>query len=220
MSAMRRLSIFVLALAVVIAACGGDSEIASTSTTVDPVTTTTAAPTTTEATEAETTTTDPVATTAGATASGGPGCLEGTWILDNEAFVDALLAAFADAGMEAETLEPNDGTYMIDLSADGTFTGTRDEWGFSVVLPEGAFNITVNGTEMGTWSADDDTMTVTQTGSDLSVSATVEADGQEFELPDAPVPIPEAMQTDSAYTCDDETLTVTTEDVTTVMNRA
>ncbi|HUG32420.1 MAG TPA: lipocalin family protein [Acidimicrobiia bacterium] len=217
---MRRLSTLVLALALVTAACGGDSEDATTSTTVDPATTTTAAPTTTEATEAETTTTDAVTTTAEAAGSGGPDCLEGTWILDNDSFVDALLAAFADSGMEAESLEPNDGTYTIDLSADGTFTGTRDDWGFSVVMPEGAFNITVNGTETGTWSADDDTITVTQTGSDISAAATVEADGQEFELPEAPVPIPEAMQTDSVYTCDDDTLTVTTEDVTTVMNRA
>lgn len=213
---MRRLFTLVLALTVVAAACGGGSEDTTTSTIRDAATTTTETPTT----AAETTTTEAVTTTVEASGPVGPACLEGTWILDNDAFVEALVAAFADSGMEPESLDPNDGTYTIELAADGTFTGTRDDWGFSVVIPEGTFNITVNGTEMGTWSADDDTLSVTQTGADISVSATVEADGQEFELPEAPVPIPEAMQTDSTYTCDDDTLTVTTEDVTTVMTRA
>ncbi len=210
---MRRLSTLVLALAVLATACGGDSE--DTTTSIDDA----AAPTT-GAPATEATTTEAVTTTVEAPGRSGPACLEGTWILDNEAFVDALVAAFADSGMEPESLDPNDGTYTIELAADGTFTGTRDDWGFSLLISEGRFNIIINGTEMGTWSADDDTITVTQTGADVSVLATVEADGQQFELPEAPVPIPEAMQTDSTYICDGDTLAITTEDVTTVMTRA
>jgi hypothetical protein len=212
---MRRLLGLTLAVTMVASACGGEAE--DTTTTTAGSATTTEAPTTTAA---ETTTTEAVTTTVESSGEGGPACLEGTWILDNDAFVEALVAAFAESGMEAESLEPNDGVYTIELDADGTFTGTREDWGFSVVMPDGTFNITINGTEMGTWSADDDTMTVTQTGSDVSVSATVEADGQQFELPEAPVPIPEAMQTDSSYVCDGDTLRITTEDVTTVMTRS
>lgn len=199
----------------VVSACGGEAEDATTTTTDSP--TSTGAPTTTVA---ETTTTEAVTTTVESSGDGGPACLEGTWTLDNDAFVEALLTAFSESGMDPESLEPNDGLYTIELDADGTFTGTREDWGFSVVIPEGTFNIIINGTEMGTWSADEDTMTVTQTGSDVSVSATIEADGQQFELPEAPVPIPEAMQTDSSYVCDEDSLRVTTEDVTTVMSRS
>jgi hypothetical protein len=214
---MRRLFTLTLPVALLVSACGGEAEDTTTTTMDSATTTTTEAPPTTVV---ETTTTVAVATTLESSRDGGPACLEGTWILDNDAFVEALVAAFAESGVEAESLEPNDGVYTIELDADGTFTGTREDWGFSVVIPEGTFNITINGTEMGTWSADDDTMTVTQTGSDVSVSATVEADGQQFELPEAPVPIPEAMQTDSSYVCDGDTLRITTEDVTTVMRRS
>jgi hypothetical protein len=213
---MRRLFTLTLAVAMVVSACGGEAEDTTTPTT-DGGSATTEAPTTTVA---ETTTTEAVTTTVDSSGNGGPACLEGTWILDNDAFVEALVAAFEESGMDPESLEPNDGLYTIELDPDGTFTGTREDWGFSVVIPEGTFNITVNGTEMGTWSAGDDTMTVTQTGADVSVSATVEADGQQFELPEAPVPIPEAMQTDSSYVCDGDTLRLTTEDVTTVMRRS
>ena len=217
---MRRAPIPLFALALVAAGCTGGSE--GTTTTGDETTSTTASADTTTTVADTTTTTAPATTTTtgGASDGGGPDCLIGTWVLDNDAFVGALLDEFEASGMDAESLEPNDGTYTVELSPDGTFTGTRDDWGFAVTMTEGTFNVTVDGTETGTWSANEDTMSVSSTDSDMTVSATIEAGGQVQELPDSPVNVPEAIETESDYTCDEDTLEVTSEGVTTVMTRA
>lgn len=217
---MRRLSIFFVLL-LVAAACNGDA--GETTTTVDEITTSTeAVETTTTTAAADTTTTAPseTTTTAASSGAGGPDCLVGTWELDNESFVEAIRTAFDQPGMNLESVEPAGGTYTVELGADGEFSGTRDEWGFVIAMAEGTLDILINGTESGTWSADDSTLTVNSTGADVDVSMTMEVDGVTTELPSSSADVPGAMQTASSYSCEGDTLSVTSEGVTTVMNRA
>ena len=54
----------------------------------------------------------------------------------------------------------------------------------------------------------------------MSVSATIEADGQSFELPTSPVEVPEAIAEASTYQCDASTLTVNTDEFTFTLDRA
>jgi len=222
---MRRLPTLFVAVAVVIAACNGSAGDETTtsvgpSTTAGGADTTPAGTPTTASGETPTTAVPEASTTAPPATGGGPDCLVGTWVLDSEAFVEALSDVFADTGLDAQSLEANEGSYTVEMDADGTFTGTRDEWGFSVTLDEGTFDIVINGTESGTWTADETTLTVSDTESDVSVSASVEIGGQVQEMPESPVEVPEAIASESEYSCDANTLTVTSEGVTTVMNRA
>jgi hypothetical protein len=223
---MRRFPTLFVAIALVVAACNGSvgdeattsagpaTTVGDAGTTEGDTPTTAGGETTTTAAPEASTTTPPPAT------GGGPDCLVGTWVLDSEAFVGALTDLFAETGLDAQSLEANEGTYTVEMDADGTFTGIRDEWGLSIALDEGTFDIVINGTETGTWTADESTLTVSDTESDVSVSASVQVGGQVQEIPESPVDVPEAIASDSEYSCDADTLTVTSEGVTTVMNRA
>jgi hypothetical protein len=129
-------------------------------------------------------------------------------------------SAMNDADMAGASVEPTDGTYTVTFEPNGTYTGVRDEWGFAVDSPDGSVVIQMDGTETGSWSADGSTMTLQIDGSDVQVSARVEADGQSFELPNSPVQVPEAIAESSPYECDSDTLTVNTGEFTFVLDRA
>lgn len=220
---MRRLTLLLMALALVAAACspGDDEGTESTTTTVsggDETTTTSGGDdgeeTTTTAAEVDET------TTTQAPESQSESCVEGDWLLSTESFLATMEDIFSDAELGATEITPSEGTYMVSLDGDGTFTGVRDDWGFSVVTSDGTFHIRINGTEEGTWSADGSTMTVLITSSDVTTSSTVEFDGQTIQVPESPVDVPEALAESSSYTCNDNTLAVTTEGITIEMTRA
>ena len=220
---MRRLLTPILSIALVMTACSPADEAGDDSTTTsgaaDTTTsaaaerTTTAAAETTTTTAAETTTTAPAAT-------GGPSCVEGDWVFGPEGFVEAMRSVMTEEGMEGSEVAATDGTYTISFASDGTYTGVREDWGFSLATPDGTVVVSVSGEESGVWSADDSTITVTIESSDAQVSARVEADGQTFELPNSPVPVPEAIAESSSYECDSDTLTVTTDEATFQLDRA
>lgn len=204
------LSLVVLAA---VAGCGSSS---------DETTTTTAAGTTTTAAGAgdDTTTTVADATTTTETiAAGGADCVSGTWVIDSPVFLESLREVFAGEAQGGEITEVN-GTYTIEMAEDGTMSGQRDEWGFTVVTAEGTVAIIMDGTETGTWTATEDTITVEIATSDMSVSVTVEADGQTFTLGDSPVDIPDVITSASQYACDGDMLTVTSDGVEFVLARA
>lgn len=205
-----------LAVALVTVACSPDDAGDTTTTVSDesgtsvpddsqaPATTTTVAP--------ATTTTEP-ATTADA------GCVEGTWLLDIQSFINLMQDEFTAEGFPADAVTANDGTYAVTLAPGGEFTAERDAWGFDVTTGEGNFSISMTGTETGTWSADDSTITVTVTSSDVTVSSTAEVDGQVIEIPNSPVDVPDAVAEASSYTCEGDVLTVTTDGVAITLNR-
>ncbi len=200
-----------------LAACSPAEEADPTTTSEAAVETTTSEPapttTTTEAPEETTTTETPEA-------AGGPDCLVGSWVLDTESMLASLEDVFAQAGMGEGSVTAADGTYTVEMAADGTYNGERDGWGFSVSTPEGDVNMRMTGQESGTWSADDSTITVTVDTSDVTMEATVEAGGQVVQMPSAPVNVPDPIPTASAYTCEGDVLTVTSEDTTAILNRS
>ena len=159
-------------------------------------------------------------TTTTVASSAGSSCVEGTWVLDTESFVASMEALFSEEGFAADSISPNEGDYVVTFGADGTFTTERTEWGFTLETSEGTFRLTISGSETGTWAADDETITVTVTESDVTASSQAEVDGQVIELPEAPVDVPDAVAEDSAYVCSGNVLTVTTDDVDITLNRA
>lgn len=215
---MRRLISLLLVLGLVVAACspGSDdgSESTSTSDGSSEQTTTTAAG------DDSTTTSEAAApTTTQASSSQGSSCVEGSWLLSTETFVELMESAMTGTELDTAVVTPADGTYIVTFDSGGSFMGVRDEWGFSVVSPDGTFHIRMSGTENGTWSADDTTITVTVDSSDVTVSSSAEVDGQTIDIPNSPVDVPDALAESSAYVCDGDTLTVTNEEFTFTLDR-
>lgn len=217
---MRRLLFLILTLALVATACSSGDEGGDTTTSVSDSSTTEAVEETTTTAADTTTTAAEVTTTAAPAASGGPSCIEGDWLFGTEGFVEAMRSAMTEQELEGTDISSTDGTYLISFASDGTYTGVREDWGFSIETGDGTIVVRVNGEESGTWSADDSVITVTIEASDVQVSASVEADGQTLELPNSPVQVPEAIAESTSYECDSDTLSVTTEEFTFELDRA
>lgn len=217
---MRKLLLLAMTLSLVAAACAGSSE--ETTTTAAEETTTTVAETTTSTGADTTSTTESgTTTTSGETAEGTDDCLVGTWLFDTEAFVGNLSTLFQEEMPDAE-VTPLDGDYTVEMTADGTFTGTRDGWGFVIESDQGNFTIEFNGTESGTWSADGSTLTVENRSSDIDITATVESGGQEVELPQGQFPIetPEGVASNNDYECSGDVVTLTSSGIETILTRS
>ena len=205
---------FLLALLLVLAACGGEAE--STTTTATEIEATTTAPTTT--TTAPTTTVAETTTTVAV--SGGADCVVGTWEFDSQAFVDGLLEQFGDDAPGEVSF--GGGSYLIELGEDGTMSAVRDNWQFRFETAEGAIVNTIDGTDSGTYTVEGDMMTVTTTESNASVTVQAEVDGELVDLPfgGAQTIDQDTFTGTGQYECNDDTLSVTFEGVTTVLERA
>ncbi len=203
----------ILSLALVVAACSGGT--GATTTTSASETTTTTVTTTTTTAEDTTTTSDEAATVT-------DDCVVGSWMLDSEAFVQNFDSIFAEAGLSDAEVTALNGSYTIDLAADGSFTAIRASWGFSVQLDEGNLTVEISGFELGTWSADGSTLTVDLESSDLLVRTIVESGGREVELPRNQLPFetPEGIASNSEYTCSDGLLTLTSAGVESILIRS
>lgn len=216
---MWRILTLLFALSLVAAACGDSAEDPSTTTGE----TSTSAPATTTPTTGETTTSTTAATTTSAeSAEGTDECVVGTWVLDTEAMVDDFDTLFEGSDMPATEVTALEGTYTLEFAADGSFQGERDSWGFAVDMEDGSIEMAYSGTETGTWSADGSTLTVDLESSDVSVDATMEADGQEMELPDSQAPdeTEELVAEDSEYECSGDVLTMANAGFEATLNRS
>ena len=220
-SIMRRLSTLAVILSLLVAACADSSM--DTTTILGEETTTTVAVTTTS-TDAGTTTApeEDTTTTSGETAEGTDDCVVGAWVLDNAAFVEDLSTFFEEAGMTDAEISALDGDYTVEMSEDGSFTGTRESWGFVFETEQGNFTIELNGIETGTWSADGSTLSVENRSSDLDIYTSVESGGQEVELPQGQFPIetPEGIASNSQYHCSGDVLTLTNSGIESTLNRS
>lgn len=217
---MRRPVIAPLVLALVLAACGGDA--GETTTTTAAETTTTTAVETTTTTEATTTTTAAeTTTTTTVAASGGSECLVGDWELDSEAFFEQVNELFGEEGFE---LRSGGGSYVVTLAGDGAYTGVRDEWAIEAGTADGTVRTILDGSDEGTWTADEETLTIDQTSIDISLRGVlIGPDGGEIDLPTPPVDITEDVEVFAGsvpYECTDDTLTITSaEGVTSTFDR-
>lgn len=214
---MRKLSTLLFALSLVAAACGGSAE-DQTTTSGD---TSTSAPTTTSATAGTTTSAAEATTTSGASAEGTDDCVVGTWLLDTEALVDDFDSLFEAGEMPAAEVTALEGSYTIEFSADGTFTSTRESWGFAIGVEDGNVTMEYSGTEEGTWSADGSTLTANTESSDVDIEATMEAGGQQMELPEGQTPeeTQAIVAANSEYECSGDVLTLTNSGFEATLNR-
>lgn len=206
---MRRFTILFAALAVVAAACSSSPASSDTTTTSggggqEPTTTAqdSGAPATTTTTSmAETT------TTSGAGAGALESCVVGRWVLDPAAFFDQIMASEEEIDGEFAFLG---GEYVLNIEEDGTFTSTRDNWMFAVTSDFGDLQVTVNESDVGTWTFNGNVLTTTlQPGDPAEIEILV--DGQPLVLPGgvAPFEPPEVEFTGAAVSCDNDTLTAT-----------
>lgn len=209
---MRSIGVVVLAVALLAAACsGGDSESVDESTTAPAVAATTAPATT--STEAATTTT-------AVTTQGGAECVVGTWELDSQRFFDSLFETFSgELGMEDAAFEHLSGSYRVAMASDGTFSGIRDEWTFRFTIPEGGFQTIIDGTDTGSYTIDEDQLTMGDISSDTTVTFLAEVDGEAFEIPSGPDVGTDALGGTGTFTCGGDVLTVTNEGIMSAFTR-
>jgi hypothetical protein len=219
----RRPLALLVPVALLFAACGGDSEMSSSdpSTTIAAATigggggaATTEATTTTNTATTTTTTTTATTTTIVTTPAE---CIPGTWELRAQDFFDQIVAIAGAGG----TMRHLGGRHLAVFNADGTAEGSREAWSFEVASAEGSLVTTVDATDAGTWAVDGDTITVTNQEQTFEASFEIEVGGVRQPLPFAP---PNAVEAEAfggagTYTCDGDVLTITmTEDGITITN--
>lgn len=212
---MKRIFLTVVLVSLIAAACGGTTSDTTTTTAAGETTTTEGQETTSSSAPSTTSTSVPAAT------GGDADCLEGDWVLDNEAFVSQV---FTDVGGEEGGFgeaSPAGGDLGVSFDDDGSFAVTRDDWGFVVESEEGAFKILISGDQTGTWSVDGDVLTISlDEGPPPEVTTSLIVDGQEVQMPQSPIEVPaEAFSSSSTFGCDGDTFSVSTDEFTSTFNR-
>ncbi|MEX2133361.1 MAG: hypothetical protein WEB67_04385 [Acidimicrobiia bacterium] len=212
-----RLSLL-FAVCLVVVACGGDSSETTTTLAAEETTTPAAAETSTTGE----TTTSAAETTTTVAASGGDDCLVGSWVLDDQAFFDQVFAEMDEETTGFGEVTSVGGAFTTTFDSDGSIEAVRDDWGFSVATEEGTFNIVINGTQTGNWETDGSTLLLTLDEGDVfDVEASVVVDGEEIDLPSAPMELPsEALASSSEFSCSGDELSVTSEGITSEFDRA
>ncbi len=192
-------------------AAGGDDPAAAPATTVvveasDAVTGSSATPTGTEL--AVVASTSPASTSPASTApaiSALAACTLGNWTMDNDSFAAMWLAV---AGGDGVTLDSVNGTVAVEVDADGVWTSTYSDWGFTASADDFTMTMTITGsdTSSGTF-AEGGSFTFVDTAVNTTVTMTASAGGVN-------VPIPPQSDTRSAfsgagtYVCEGDTMTV------------
>jgi Zn-dependent metalloprotease len=132
----------------------------------------------------------------------------GTWELRSQQFLDEILARTPNES--GATLDHVGGAYLLQLNADGTSVSTRAGWQLRAAVPEGAAVIQIDSVDPGTWDAEEQTLTVTESPSSATVSIFLELDGQLIPAPfgsEIGFETP-AVGGTGTFTCVDDVLTV------------
>lgn len=213
---MKRSLLALTAFSLVIASCGGTADSTTTSESVETTTSAAAGSSSSSSTpEATTSTSGPDAT------GGGDSCLLGDWVLDNDAFIDAVFNSIGEGEAGFGEATAAGGTNTITFDGDGSLSTARDDWGFVVENDQGAFKILITGEQTGTWAADGDVLSISlDEGPPPEITTSLVVDGQEVPLPQSPLEIPaEALAASSQYDCDGDSFSVTTDEFTSTFNR-
>jgi hypothetical protein len=215
---VRRTAIIV-AILLLAASCSSSDDGAS-----DETTTTTAAGESSESGAAdETTTTTAATTTSTSTTVAEPEpvaasgeCVVGTWEQRSQEFIEAIAETFVpedDPLLADATILFVEGSYQIEMGADGSMVGVRDNWTMEFSSPEGGLRTTLDGEETGTYAVEGDVLSISLEDSTVEVS-------QAFVLDGTVTPAPagftqsvsvEGLDGSGTFTCDDEVLAVQVE---------
>lgn len=100
------------------------------------------------------------------------GCVVGSWVVDNQAYLDAMNAVVADINIRWEAIT---GVLRLDIASDGTVVTTYEGWTMSSTLGgAGAALTSVEGVDRNTVEFGDDgtyTVATTEIGSHMVVSS-------------------------------------------------
>ena len=132
-------------------------------------------------------------------------CFNGTWLADNEFF----LASFREFGDEPTSVT---GEVHLTFAADGSVTTEYSGWRITMVVEGGESVITRNGVDEGTFTVNDDRVTIHEhnMGSVMALSAA----GMEMVIPPEPVDYSEAR-----YMCSASEASISTPDGTVLLSR-
>lgn len=218
---MRRPHILILVLVVglLVTACAGSD---STNTTTSVQTESSTGEASPDSTAPEPTTTTAAApTTAAPAPTGGEECIVGSWTLDSDAFVDNFDQILAQAGAPDAEVTALDGTFTVDMGSDGTYSAVRDAWGFRMTMADQTFVIEINGEESGIWSTEGSTLMIDPQESDLTITPSMELDGEVVPLPEGAIPVttPPGIASGSDFECSGDALSLTNSGVVSVLNR-
>ena len=158
------------------------------------------------ATEPAVVVTTPAASTTPALAAADP-CTLGSWTMDNDSFAATWLAVASQEGL-AGSLQSVNGVVAVEVNADGVWTSTYSDWGFTASADDVTMTLSITGsdTSSGTF-APDGSFTFHDTAVNTTVTMTASAGGVN-------VPIPPQTDTRSAfsgtgnYVCEGDTMTV------------
>ena len=192
-------AIVAVGLGVVVVAASGDDPKTAPSTTVVVVTTDSVADSVADSVL--------VPTDVGAA----PACVVGSWVVDNDSFAQHWLALVGTLGLAA-TVDSVTGVVAVDVDADGVWTITYTDWGFTSGFNSAgsqlALTLSITGVDKSTGNFLPDgsfTFLASDASSVITMSAT--AGG-------ASVPMPSLTGAGSAfggtgtYACDDATMTI------------
>lgn len=213
---MKRTFVTIVLVGLVAAACGGTTGDTTTTTEAPEETTTTGGQEITTSSEPSTTTTSAPGATGGTA-----GCLEGDWVLDNEALIEQIFADMLDEEAGLGEVSPAGGDLGVTFDDNGTVAISRDDWGFVIESEDGAFKILISGDQTGTWSVDGNELSISlDEGPPPDVTTSLIVDGQEVPLSQSPVDVPsEAFSSSSAFSCSGDTFSVTADEFTSTFNR-
>jgi len=161
------------AIALVLAACGGESEITPTPTATPETYAVSGelAPNQTESEGAP----DPQTTTPVALAPAA--CLLGTWELDNDTYLEYLRAVSAN-GDETGWWESVDGILRVTLDAEGVVTNETDGFAITLCSPDDCLTVPVEQQGAAPYAVDGDRLAVA--GGSLFVTATIDSSLGEY----------------------------------------
>jgi hypothetical protein len=144
-------------------------------------------------------------------------CLIGTWVLRSQEFFDQVSA---QAGGETKY---RSGQNRLVIRDDGTYTTIRDAWSFEAISPQGSVIGVIDAENSGTWQATDVEMLIEELGGEeATVQLFFEIGGELQSIPGVPTQYSFASESFSGqipYTCKDDLMTATADEVTSIFDR-
>lgn len=125
-------------------------------------------------------------------------CLYGDWVADNSFF----LASIREFGDEVQSVS---GQVQLRFEVDGTLTTTYDDWIISAVTDGMDVQVERIGTDIGTFSATSDTVSIADT--DIGSTISMRTAGMNMAIDPHP-----ANYNAVPYSCDGESATIETDD--------
>lgn len=148
---------------------------------------------------------EPVDETAPPEETDGADCVPGTWLLDSQAFVEALAVSGGGLAQGGEVRHVS-GTYDLTIRPDGSFIQRRKAWTLIITTADGGLQAVFDGEQSGTMVWDETTITATITSNTTTMEMSLIVDGQL-------VPFPGGMNVDTdtvggaaRYTCTSDLL--------------